>query len=495
MDENAIMQLENIKFIVDVIKIYFIILCTYYTASKLANKTKCIKIRNLIIMSASMLLVSFMSKIIKCSFGFFYCVLFIECFLSIIFSNNKKITYISSLLIMIVALSINYILIFISIAISFMPIIILNIKNDYISLSIIVFIYVMIVKYFFKIRKFKKGFSFLQTKLKNEYFDILILNISVVILFAVIILSNYNIIIARSIGPGLIIFSIIMFITIQKSLQLYYKQKLLVQELEETKEELEEKKQEVEQLEKENLNFIKTSHSIAHKQKALEYKLNELMLKNEIADEIDIKDRIKSISKEVYKETAIVELTKTNIPEIDDMLKYMQSECAKNKIDFQLQVSGNINHMSNKYVSKEDLEILLADHIKNAIIAINYSENTNKSILVRIGKIDGAYGLYLYDSGIEFEIGTLLNLGKIPSTTHNDSGGTGMGFMNTFDTLKKYKASLVINEYGKLSKDSYTKLIMIKFDDKNEYKICSYRGEEINNKNDNNNLIVEQISI
>lgn len=136
--------------------------------------------------------------------------------------------------------------------------------------------------------------------------------------------------------------------------------------------------------------------------------------------------------------------------------------------------------MVNNFVSKEDLEILLADHIKNAIIAINYSNNVNKSILIRLGIIDGIYSLYIYDSGIEFEIDTLKNLGKKPSTTHADSGGTGMGFMNTFDTLNKYKASMIIEEYGKPSKDNYTKAIMIKFDKKNEFKICSYRDEQVN---------------
>ena len=50
-----------------------------------------------------------------------------------------------------------------------------------------------------------------------------------------------------------------------------------------------------------------------------------------------------------------------------------------------------------------------------------------------------------------------------------------MGFMNTFGTLKKYEASLIIEEYNKPSKDNYTKVINIKFDKKNEFKIKSYR--------------------
>ena len=164
------------------------------------------------------------------------------------------------------------------------------------------------------------------------------------------------------------------------------------------------------------------------------------------------------------------------------MLKYMQAKCKKNNINFELQVKGNIHHMINKFIEKKDLEILLADHIKNAIIAINYSKNINKSILVKLGIIDGVYSVYFYDTGTEFNKETLLNLGKKPSTTHADNGGTGMGFLNTFDKLKKYKASITINEYGKPCEDNYTKYIAIKFDNKNEYQIHSYRFAEMKSK-------------
>ena len=190
-----------------------------------------------------------------------------------------------------------------------------------------------------------------------------------------------------------------MFITIQKSLQMYYKQKLLIQDLEETKKELQAKKKEIEELEKENLNFSKTSHTIAHRQKALEYKLQELLLKNETAEEIGINDKtistikgkMNEISKEISNKETVVELDKTGIEEIDGMLKYMQSESVKNKIDFQVQINGNIYYMTNNYINKEDLEILLADHIKNAIKPKNQSNNTNRRIFVRISLIDEIY--------------------------------------------------------------------------------------------------------
>ncbi len=472
-----IMGLGDITNIIDIIKIYFICIGTYYIAIKITNEktnTKAI----FIVVTAS-IIITIIGKLIKGFYGYTYNLIFIILLETIIFMKNTKNNFTYSMIIIIISTSISYILLSIGIFISFIPNIINNITNDYINLFIILLSYTILIYYFTKIKKFSKGFSFLKSKLKNDYLRLIIFNISIMILSSIIILSSYDKEISRSQGRVLVISYIIMFITIQKSLQLYYKQKLQQKELEETKEELEKAKKEITELEQENLNFSKKSHSIAHKQKALEYKLDQLLLNNEIAEEIDIKDKIKEISKQIQNEDTTIELTKTNIEEIDDMLKYMQSECKKNKINFELQVNGNIHHMVNKFVAKENLEILLADHIKNAIIAINHSENINRSILVKLGLIDGIYSIYIYDTGIEFEIKTLQNLGQVPSTTHADNGGTGMGFMNTFDTLNKYKASIIINEYGKPSKDNYTKYIAIKFDNKNEYKITSYRSEEI----------------
>lgn len=490
---NSILQLEKINIFINILKVCSVSIYAYYLSTKIINKldySKSKKILTYIII----FIIAIVCGVIRWAYSFNSSIIILILLLSIIFAINTKNDIGYSLCISSIALSLSYILYFIAICISFIPTVILNINNNYINFIIVMLLYIILIYFFSKIKRFKQGFSFLQKNSKNNYFDIIILNISVIILFFIIVLSNYKTEITGNIGVAVIFFSIIMFITIQKSLQLYYKQKLLIQELNETKKELDKKKQEIEQLERENLNFSKTSHSIAHRQKALEYKLNQLMLKTEIASEIDIKDKINEIAKELQTPTE-VELSKTNISEIDNMLKYMQSECVKNKIDFQLQLSGNIHHMINKYVSKENLEILIADHIKNSIIAINHSDNINKSILIRLGIIDGIYSLYIYDSGVEFEIDTLLKLGKIPSTTHSDDGGTGMGFMNTFNTLKKYKASIVIKEYGKPCKDNYTKLIIIKFDDKNEYKICSYRQKEIKNKDNNNNLIVEELSL
>ena len=478
-------ELENV---VDIIKIFFIITYTFLIEEKILNKN--LKQNKKVIILIILIIITLICKFIKNKSGFIYYIMCLVILLaSVIYKlNNKNIGY--AILTTTISLSISYIIFLVSVAISFIPNILININNNFISLIIIVLIYSILEFTFLKTKRFKKGFSFLNNKLKNESADMLILNISIIILFSIIMLSNYEKYIVRNFWLSFIIFSIIMFITIQKSLQLYYKQQLQQREIEEMKKEIKQKDEEISKLEQENLNFSKTSHSITHKQKSLEHKLNQLIMQNETAEEIDIKDRINNIQSELNKNT-IVQLKETGIEQIDDMLKYMQSECTKNKIDFDLKINGNIHHMTNKYVEKETLEILLADLVKNAIIAINYSKNINKSILVKLGIIDGIYSVYVYDSGIEFEINTLINLGKKPSTTHADSGGTGMGFMNTFDSLNKYNASIQINEIGKESKDNYTKYIAIKFDNKHEFKINSYRKEEIEKLNNNKDLILE----
>ena len=481
---NGIMQ--------DYIKLLFITILTFKLNFKILDveETRKDKILYILIATVIDILVLIIQNITDITVE----IIVLNMFITLAFSNktHKNIGY--SFIITLISFVINYIIYLISLIISFIVFKLLNCNNDYIVLIGILSIYSIIFQQICRIKRFKNGITFFRKNKNDEYFELLILNISMTIFFAFSVLRNLEIAstMLRAIFVYIIIFSIIMFITIQKSLQLYYKQKLQEREVEEIKEELKNKDKEIEELEKENLKLNKKNHSIAHKQKSLEYELEQMILNNQIANGNQVKDKIEHLSKEMQNETVSVELTKTNIEEIDSMLKYMQSECIKNKIEFELQINGNIHHMVNTYIGKEELEILIADLIKNAIIAIKHSENINKSILVRLGLIDGFYSLYVYDSGIEFEIETLKNFGIKPSTTHVDDGGTGMGLMNTFDTLKKSKASLIIDEYGKPVEDNFTKVIKIIFDNRNEYKIESYRKKEIEENHINKKIFQDE---
>lgn len=487
---NYLTAIDFVNIFTFIIKTFFIIINTYYTFLRLINLKKILN-NHFFQVTILSILITIIFTFIKYKFDSFSSGLFLIFSLSCVYCFFTKNKLGKTLLITIISISINYFLFILSTIIGYIIVRTFKISNDYISLFIMLCVYQIFLYLIFKIKRFKNGFSFLNKNFENEYFDILVLNIGVIIQFSIIILNYSDFFFSVNLFITLIIFAIIMFITIKKAFTMYYKHKLLVNELESIKTELEEKNKEIANLEAENLEFSKTAHSIAHKQKSLEYKLNKLMLQTEVAEELDLRDRLDDISKECFESTASTPLPKTEIEIIDDMISCMSSECKENHIDFELQLNGNIHHIINTFVTKEELEILLADHIKDAIIAINYSDNINKSILVKLGLYDGEYILSIYDSGIEFEIETLINLGVKPSTTHKEDGGTGMGFMNTFDTLRKQEASLYINEIGKPSKDNYTKSVTICFNNKNEYKISSYRTNEIKEQNKRDDLIIE----
>lgn len=463
---------NKMNIILYIIKFMIINIGTFFIFLKLSNQQ--IRIIKKIRVSIEMALPTFIYIQMKSVVDPINATILMSISLLIIFKMATNISLGYSIIATILALCISYSFYFIAATINSVPNILLKVNNEFIAFIFINLIYFIILWIFMKNKRMNRGITFFNKESENEFFDMFILNISIIILFSIEIFGNYNAIFEERMVSSLCIFVVIMFMTIKKAFNVYYKQKLLFKQLDEANNEIQEKQTEIERLEQENLNFSKRSHSLAHKQRALEYKINQLIMNEETSKELEIRDKVQELSKELYQKPA-TELAKTEIMKIDDMLKFMQSECIKNNIDFDLQITGNIYHIINNIISVEQLEILIADHIKDAIIAIKHSDNVNKSILVRIGKLEECYGLYIYDSGIEFEKETLENLGKRPSTTHKDEGGTGMGFMNTFDTLRGCKGSLVIKEIGEPSKENFTKIIMIKFDGRNEFKVESYR--------------------
>ena len=113
-------------------------------------------------------LITTICGLIKYVSNSFTSIIFLIFSLSLLYSiiTKTKIGY--SILNTIISLSINYILFFITVVIYFIPSIIFNISNHYINLFAIVCIYIILVCIFFKIKRFKNGFSFLnKTSIMN----------------------------------------------------------------------------------------------------------------------------------------------------------------------------------------------------------------------------------------------------------------------------------------------------------------------------------------
>lgn len=408
---------------------------------------------------------------------------------------NKKVP--NNIITGIISITITYIDLFIASIISFIILKIFSIdtnQNTVFEYFIIGIIQIGLMYNFFKIKRFKDGFTFLNSKV----FIVIGMSISfILIIFAILIGRDVEDTVVNDICTVIIILGgIAMLEWIKKSITKYYKEKMKDRTVEIQQEQIKEKDKKIDDLQTELSKVLEINHKYNHRLSAMERAViklgNEMQANTEFAEEYgDILDSLSELSKEYKAEIESInktnKLPKTNIFSIDNLLDYMRQEAEKSKIEFKLQIEFDIKEIIENKIPKNKLETLLTDHIRDAIIAIENSENENRKIEVKFSNKE-FYQVEFYDTGIEFEIETFLNLGLARTTTHKATGGTGIGFMTTFETLKECKASLEIEEFNN---KEYTKAVIIRFDDKNEYRIHSYRAEEIKNKIQDNRIIID----
>ena len=308
---------------------------------------------------------------------------------------------------------------------------------------------------------------------------------------------------------GILIEAICLTIWIRRKITKHYKQNLKENTIEELENKIKAKDEEIIKITEENKAIAAINHKYSSRIKALEKISSKILTKPEFVEAMkvefgeefgeefsELQAQIKKISEEYTNEIKEKvkhenKLDKTGIFGIDNLLEYLKGEAEKKDIKFDLKITANINYMIEKIIDQSRLETLLGDHIKDAIIAIDHSDNTYRNILTTIGIIDDCYEIRIYDTGIEFEIDTLLKLGTEAITTHKETGGSGIGFMTTFETLNETKASLIIEEKHPMNNTDYTKSVAIRFDGKNEYIIKSYRKEEIEKQKTDNRIIIK----
>ena len=154
---------------------------------------------------------------------------------------------------------------------------------------------------------------------------------------------------------------------------------------------------------------------------------------------------------------------------IDGAINGLYAKAVSRGIDFSLSVSAAADEVIGKYLSRTELQTLLCDHIKNAVIAVEAKGEENGKIYVSLSEKNGCYEIGIFDSGIPFEIATLDRLGKEPATTHAD--------MTTFRVLEKARASLMITEFE--NPTPFSKSVVFRFDGASAFIISSCRGEEL----------------
>lgn len=491
-----------------IIKIFFINFLTYYVITKIINykNTNIIKYIAILITSIMLAIIEVLLVQVMPTLPVIVSMYVIYGFVNSRITNHT-VNY--SIILTFTALTITYLIYIINIFIVgvFVKIINPNIQiNDIRIFFYVILVEVIIIYKIFKVNRFKNGFAFLQNKKKANNIGLIGFAYIGIAILIYSLLGNYRGYKFNTyLFIGIIIELICMTIWIKRKITTYYKQKLKEKTIEELEIEIKERDEEINKILEENKEIATINHKYSNRIKSLENFSHQIMSKPELVEKmetefgedfINFEKQINNVSEEYTKEIEDSiqhknHLEKTGIFGIDNILEYMSNEAIKNNIKFNLKIHENIQYMIENIIDQSKLETLLGDHIKDAIIAINSSENTYKELLVEIGEIENCYQVCIYDTGIEFEIDTLLNLGLRAITTHKLTGGSGIGFMTTFETLKATKASLIIEERHPIDDKDYTKAVRIKFDGEHEYRICSYRSKEIQNKKKDTRIIIE----
>ncbi len=158
---------------------------------------------------------------------------------------------------------------------------------------------------------------------------------------------------------------------------------------------------------------------------------------------------------------------------LDSLLNYMKLKMDNESINFTFTQNANVRYLVQKVCDEDSLCTLIADMLENALIATKNCDVRNIHFGLDIE--DGFYALNFVDSGTAFSPEVYMNMGLQRHTTHQDTGGSGIGLMTTFEIIKKYRASFVIDE--KLNNNFYTKKLTISFDRLNQVYIKSRRKE------------------
>lgn len=366
-------------------------------------------------------------------------------------------------------------------------------KVQYFHFLIYALLFLLIVL-IFKTKRFRKGFQFFQNE-KNIGFGLVLAGILFFLQGYVYTYSLYQMesTVILMILMSVFIISVGVYFWIRRSITAHYREKMKLRSDECYRQTLAENDQKLEKLKQSNEFLAKIVHRDNHLIGALNSSVDEYFksgdkeFKDDLLREIQTlaRERAELIDRE-QRESKILPSTGNLL--IDGAVNDLYIKAAAHGIDFDLDVSAPVDEITGKYLSQTELQTLLCDHIKDAIIAVDAKGEGKGKILVSFSVKDNNYDVTIFDSGADFEINTLARLGKERVTTHAESGGSGIGFMTTFETLRRAYASLIITEFE--SKTPFSKSVSFRFDGLSAFAVQSYRAEELKSALNRDDLII-----
>lgn len=419
--------------------------------------------------------------------------LFIILIVSICIILSKKENLIIATFCSAISLGISYSLRMVSVFITGFLFSIVGYSDANIIIEISVAIFQLLLSVIFiNIRRFSKCFRFIQNK-ENYGIALFISSIAIVISSTISQPDIVNKSLVFIYAIGLILSFLGLFLWIRKSITEHYRKKLQAKADEHYQNTLAEKEQQIEQLNNSNAFLSKIVHRDNHIMSSLQHTITKYKVCDNPSEKEKLMNEILTLAQErsdliVKEQNNTKVLPTTGISLIDGALSNMYIKATAHHIDFNLIINQDIHYLVNNLITQTDLETLLCDHIKDAIIAINSGEVIKGKILVTITMNDDIYEISIKDNGVNFEVDTLAKLGLERVTTHKDAGGSGIGFMTTFETLKRSNASIIITEHK--TKTPFSKSITFRFDGLNAFIINSYRADLLKQSINRNDIVI-----
>ena len=348
----------------------------------------------------------------------------------------------------------------------------------------------------FKFKRYRKGMPFLKDNATATMGLIITIPILVCLFITYFIESELVAMIVFSLFS---FFSIVFLLWWKVQIKRSYLKKLQAMEYENMQLTIEKQQKEIEKLIDNNDQLAKIIHKDNKLIPAMAFSVKSF-LESYDNNPAEIKPTANALLKQLEDITAerqgILEnyqysskiIPKTNINGVDSIIVYMNQKSIKNNIDFNLTLNGDIKNVTDNVIEENQLTTLVSDLIENAFIAIRPCKS--RHILVNLGLNKDGYYIEVADSGIPFEIDTLVHLGTMKITTHKHEGGSGIGLSNAFDLFRQHNASFMVEEFA-TSDSGYTKKITVAFNNKCEYIVKTPRAKEIINSPFKNDIIVK----
>ncbi|MDE6356086.1 MAG: hypothetical protein K2L67_02470 [Clostridia bacterium] len=156
---------------------------------------------------------------------------------------------------------------------------------------------------------------------------------------------------------------------------------------------------------------------------------------------------------------------------VDAVMDYFHFRAAKSGVEFNYDFNAQaFAQILNVFSEHTALNETLCDLVENALIAVRGKENAR--VCLRVCEENGFACIKVFDDGEDFDEQVLRGMGRRRITTHEHEGGSGIGLMTLFDTLRSCKATFLLDEEPQ---GGFKKCVCITFDGKDGCFIKSSR--------------------